>query len=158
MMMSEQKQPEFFDQRRVTLAKLTAGGGHDRPFRRLSHESQSAMRHRLYSGENARNFTRGKVAAYERAISFGAEFPPIFVFDVNGSLVLHDGWNRCAAATLRGHNQFSAVVFYVSTAGDSEALALLLFEQQALGAPWRDCVLSARALLRARRAAGETAT
>ena len=149
---------EFFDQRRVSLAKLICGGEHEKPFRRLSHESQSAMRHRLYAGEHARNFTWGKVAAYERAISFGAEFPPIFVFDLNGSLILHDGWHRCAAAALRGLDHISAVVFRVSSAGDGEALAILLFEQQVFGAPWRECVLSARAFLRARRALGEKAT
>ena len=149
---------EYFEQRRVALAKLIAGAEHDRPFRRLSHESQSAMRHRLYAGEHARNFTWGKVAAYERAISFGAEFPPVFVFNLNGILVLHDGWHRCAAAALRGLDQISAVIFRVSSAEEGDRLSDFLFELQCYGTPWSDCVRSAGGFLRARRAVGEEAT
>jgi hypothetical protein len=109
------------------------------------------MRHRLYERERERNLTWGKVAAYERAISFGEEFSPVFVFDLNGTLMLHDGWHRCAAAALRGQDNISAVVFYVSSAQEGETLSGLLFEQHAYGMPWQDCVLSARLFLRARR-------
>jgi hypothetical protein len=149
---------EFFDQRRVCLAKLISGAGHEKPFRRLPGESQSAMRHRLYEGERGRDSAWGKVAGYERAISFGADFPPVFVFNLKGIPVLHDGWHRCAAAALRGHDHISAVVFNVYSAAEGESLADLLFEQRAYGTPWRECVLAARAFLRARRAVGEQAT
>ena len=149
---------EYFDQRRIALAKLIGGSEHDRPFRRYAHESQSAMRHRFYVGENVRNFTWGKVAAYERAISFGAEFPPIFVFNLNGSLVLHDGWHRCAASALRGLDHISAVIFHVSSAEEGERLSDLLFEMQCYGTPWRECVRSAGAFLKAGREVGEEAT
>jgi hypothetical protein len=146
---------ESFDQRRVSLDKLISGPGHERPFRSIHNEGLSAMRHRLYDRERTRDSTWGKVAAYERAISFGAEFPPVFVFDLNGSLVLHDGFHRCAAAALRGHDTISAVVFYISSIAEGESLADLLFEQQAYGTPWHECVFTARAFLRARRAVGE---
>ena len=141
---------ESFDQRRVSLANLISGAEHEKPFRRLEGESQCAMRQRLYERERKRDSAWGKVASYERAISFGAEFPPVFVFDLKGSLVLHDGFHRCAAAALRGHDHISAVVFYVSSAKDGESLANVLFEQQAYGMPWRECVLSACGFLRGR--------
>ena len=149
---------EFFDQRRVCLAKLISGVEYEKPFRCMPKESLSAMRHRLYERERIRNSAWGKVAAYERAISFGAEFAPVFVFDLNGGLILHDGFHRCAAAALRGHDHISAVVFYIVSAEEGESLANVLFEQQACGMPWRECVLAARAFLRACRAVGEQAT
>ena len=148
---------ETFDQRRVCLAKLISGTEHEKPFRRLPGESQSGMRHRLYEREHKRDSAWGKVAAYERAISFGAEFPPVFVFSLKGSLVLHDGFHRCAAAALRGHDHISAVIFHVSSAEEGEALSDLLFELQCYGSPWRDNVRQASQFLRARRAVGEQA-
>ena len=120
-------------------------------------ESQSGMRHRLYEREHKRDAAWGKVAAYERAISFGAEFPPVFVFNLKGSLVLHDGFHRCAAAALRGLDHISAVVFHVSSADEGEALSDLLFELQCYGSPWHDNVRSASQFLKARRAVGEEA-
>ena len=147
---------QLFDQRRVCLAKLASGARHDREFRRMPNESLSAMRHRLYECGRARDSNWGKVAAYERAYSFGAEFPPVFVFDLKGNLILHDGFHRCAAAALRGHDHISAVVFYLFSAEEGDALSTLLFELQSLGTPWLDCVLSARVVLRSFRSVGKT--
>lgn len=113
------------------------------------------MRHRIYAGENARNFTWGNVAAYERAISFGAKFPPVFIFNLNGSLVLHDGWHRCAAAALRGLDHISAVIFHVSSADEGDRLSDHLFELQCYGTPWSDAVRSAGAFLKVQRGVGE---
>ena len=154
--MMEPRLREFFDQRRVCLAELISGAEYERPFRLMPNESLSAMRHRLYEREHRRAL--GKVASYERAFSFGAEFPPVFVFDLGGQLFLHDGRHRCAAAALRGHDQISAVVFYVFSKEEGDSLAELLFEEQAYGAPWSEHVLSARAFLRTRRALGKQTT
>ena len=153
-----QRVGESFEQRRISLAKLISGAEHEKPFRRIPGESQSRMRQRLYEREHKRESAWGKVAAYERAISFGAEFPPVFVFNLKGSLVLHDGFHRCAAAALRGHDHISAVIFHISSAEEGEGLSDLIFELQCYGAPWRDCVRSAAQFLKARRAVGEQAT
>ena len=148
---------ESFEQRRVSLAKLISGDEHKRPFKLKPGESLSAMRHRIYECERLRDFSWGKVAAYERAFSFGADFPPVFVFDLNGSLFLQDGWHRCAAAAIGGHDSISAVVFRISSAEEGDFLSALLFDLRDSGTPWCDSVRSAGVFLRARRGVGEAA-
>ena len=139
---------QLFEQRRIFLAKLISGAENATQFRRMPGESLSGMRHRLYEHEHSRDSALGKVASYERAISFGAEFPPVFVFEIGTKLFLHDGWHRCAAAALRGHDAVSAVVFRISSVEEGCALSDLLFELQGGGTPWHECVRAGGEFLR----------
>jgi hypothetical protein len=148
---SHRRSPEsqHFEQRRVFLAKLISETEHPTQFRRMPGESMSAMRRRLYEREHSRDMALGKVASYERAYSFGAEFPPVFVFDLGGKLFLHDGWHRCAAAALLGHDAISAVVFRIPSAEEGHLLSALLFDLQGCGTPWQECVRAGGEFLRA---------
>ena len=148
------REGQHFEQRRIFLAKLISGTEDATQFRRMPGESLSGMRHRLYEREHSRDGALGKVASYERAISFGAEFPPVFVFEMGTKLFLHDGWHRCAAAALRGHDSISAVVFRISSAEEGCSLSDLLFELQGGGTSWRECVRAGGEFLRASTSRG----
>lgn len=56
----------------------------------------------------------GAVRRYAEAMSTGAEFPPITLAHIDGSLILVDGWHRLEAATVVGMDTITAEVLDIS--------------------------------------------
>jgi hypothetical protein len=141
---------EHIEQRRVKLSDLICCGGYEGYFARLTGETLADRRKRFLAQERAHDRVSGKVAAYERAMARGVEFPPVFVFAWDGEMLLDDGWHRCAAAALLERRSISAVVFNVTNNAEADALSELLFDLEAEGLGWQERTRLAVAWLKVR--------
>jgi len=69
-----------------------------------------------------KNVQTATVRRYAEAMRTGAEFPPVTLGSIGGSLYLVDGWHRVAAAQLNDHSIISATIATM-TRSEAEWLA-----------------------------------